>query len=190
MSTPRKIEKLKFHSTEKWETLRGFKGGDGQRYAISNFGRVIAFWKTHDNGYFMKYSYIKNYPGIQLRKDGASKGFLIHRLVAQYFCEKPGSSYRFVIHLDHKKENNYYRNLKWVTQADMLAHMVKDPNYIQSKAQYSGRGQKLTTDRVKMIKRKLTVGKTRMKILAKQFGISEMQLYRIKSGKNWAHVTI
>jgi hypothetical protein len=72
----------------------------------------------------------------------------------------------------------------------MLAHMIKDPNYIQSKAQYSGRGQKLTTDRVKMIKRKLAAGKTRMKILAKQFGISEMQLYRIKSGANWGHVTI
>jgi DNA-binding Xre family transcriptional regulator len=32
--------------------------------------------------------------------------------------------------------------------------------------------------------------KTRMKIIARRFGISEMQLYRIKSGKNWGHVTI
>jgi len=190
MSTPRKIEKLKFHSSEKWATLRGFKGGDGQRYAISNFGRIIAFWKTHDSGYFMKHSYIKNYPGIQLRKVGASKGFLVHRLVAQHFCEKPSASHRIVIHLDHKKENNYYRNLKWVTLAEAHAHMVKDPNYLQSKAQYSGRGQKLTIDRVKLIKRKLVENKTRMKMIAKQFGISEMQLYRIKAGINWGHVTI
>lgn len=190
MSTGRKIEKLKFHSTEKLVTIRGFKGGDGQRYAITNFGRIIAFWGTHDNGYFLKYSYIKDYPGIQLRKDGESKGFLVHRLVAQYFCEKPSAAHRFVIHLDHKKENNYYRNLKWVTQAEKHVHMVKDPAYLQSKAQYSGRGQKLTVDRVKLIKRKLAEGKTRMKIIAKQFGISEMQLYRIKSGKNWGHVKI
>lgn len=190
MSTGRKIEKLKFHSSEKWETLRGFKGSDGQRYAISNFGRVISFWGTHDTGYFLKYSYIKNYPGIQLRKDGASKGFLVHRLVAQHFCEKPTAAHRFVIHHDHKKENNYYRNLKWVTKNEMHAHMVKDPNYIKSKAEFSGRGQKLTSDRVKLIKRKLAEGKTRMKIIAKQFGISEMQLYRIKSGINWGHVKI
>jgi hypothetical protein len=43
---------------------------------------------------------------------------------------------------------------------------------------------------VKLIKKKLAEGKTRMKILSKQFGISEMQLYRIKSGQNWAHVKI
>ena len=29
-----------------------------------------------------------------------------------------------------------------------------------------------------------------MRIIAKQFGISEMQLYRIKSGENWGHVKI
>lgn len=190
MSTGRKIEKLKFHSSEKWVTLRGFKGSDGQRYAISNFGRVVAFWETHDNGYFLRYSYIKNYPGIQLRKNGSSKGFLVHRLVAEHFCEKPSGSHKFVIHLDHKKENNYYRNLKWATKAEKDVHMVKDPNYKQSKAEFSGRGQKLTTERVKLIKKKLAEGKTRMKILSKQFGISEMQLYRIKSGQNWAHVKI
>lgn len=190
MSTTRKIEKLKFYSTEKWVTLRGFKGGDGQRYAISNFGRVIAFWNTHDNGYFMRYSYIKNYPGIQFRNKGASKGFLVHRLVAEHFCNKPGTLHKFVIHLDHKKENNYFRNLKWVTMEEKHAHMVKDPNYLKSKAQYSGHGHKLTVDRVKLIKQKLALGKTRMKIIAKQFGISEMQLYRIKSGKNWGHVKI
>ncbi len=188
MGTPRKIEKLKFHSTEKCVTLRGYKGKDGQRYALSNFGRIIAFWETHDNGYFLKYSYIKNYPGIQLRKNGDPTGFLVHRLVAEHFCEKPSAAHRFVIHLDHKKENNYYRNLKWVTMAEMHAHMVKDPNYIQSKTAHTGRGHKLTVDRVKLIKRKLAEGKTRMKIIARQFGISEMQLYRIKSGQNWGHV--
>ena len=32
--------------------------------------------------------------------------------------------------------------------------------------------------------------KTRLRLIAKQFGISEMQLYRIKSGENWGHVEI
>jgi len=32
--------------------------------------------------------------------------------------------------------------------------------------------------------------KTRMKMLAHQFRISEMQLYRIKSGENWGHVMV
>jgi hypothetical protein len=29
-----------------------------------------------------------------------------------------------------------------------------------------------------------------MKQIAEQFDISEMQLYRIKSGENWSHVTL
>jgi DNA-binding Xre family transcriptional regulator len=32
--------------------------------------------------------------------------------------------------------------------------------------------------------------KTRLKMLAKQFGISEMQVSRIKSGENWGHIKI
>jgi hypothetical protein len=32
--------------------------------------------------------------------------------------------------------------------------------------------------------------KTRIRILAKQFGVSEMQLYRIKSGENWGDIEV
>ncbi len=190
MHTQHKPKKLKFFSSEKWATLKGFKGADGQRYAISNFGRVIAYWNDFDFGYFMKFSAIRNYPGIQLRNKGKGKGFLVHRLVAQHFCEKKSAAHRFVIHLDHKKENNYFLNLKWVTRPEASAHMLKDPNYVNSRTAKTGRGQKLTVDRVKLIKRKLAEKKTRMKMIAKQFGISEMQLYRIKAGINWAHVKI
>jgi hypothetical protein len=190
MHSKLKPQKLKFHSSEKFATLRGFKGADGQRYAISNFGRVVAYWDDYDFGYFLKYSYIGKYPGIQLRKNGAGKGFLVHRLVAEHFCDKPSARHKFVLHTDHKKENNYYRNLKWATLEETIIHKQKDPNYINSRAEKTGKGHKLTTDRVKLIKRKLAEGKTRMKIIAKQFGISEMQLYRIKSGINWGHVEI
>ena len=138
----------------------------------------------------MAFSRIKNYPGIQFRNKGKGKGFLVHRLVAINFCEKPSIAHKFVIHLDHKKDNNYYRNLKWVTRAEATVHMKKDPNYVNSRAQQRGRGQKLTIDRVKLIKQKLALGKTRMKMIAKQFGISEMQLYRIKAGINWGYVKI
>ena len=55
-----------------------------------------------------------------------------------------------------------------------------------------GKGNKLTSSVVKIIKKRILNPnrKTRMKIIAKQFGISEMQLYRIKSGENWGHITV
>ena len=52
------------------------------------------------------------------------------------------------------------------------------------------KGHKLTVAIVKQIKKKI-FSKSRtqsMKAIAEQFRISEMQLYRIKSGENWAHV--
>jgi predicted DNA binding protein len=53
-------------------------------------------------------------------------------------------------------------------------------------------GAKLTESKVRLLKKKIfdPNRKTRLKMLAKQFGISEMQLYRIKSGENWGHVKI
>jgi DNA-binding Xre family transcriptional regulator len=32
--------------------------------------------------------------------------------------------------------------------------------------------------------------KTRLKIIAKRFGVSEMTLQRIKTGENWGHIKI
>jgi DNA-binding Xre family transcriptional regulator len=45
---------------------------------------------------------------------------------------------------------------------------------------------------VKRLKKKLLDPnrKTRYKILAKQFGVSEMQLHRIKTGENWGHIIV
>ena len=51
------------------------------------------------------------------------------------------------------------------------------------------KGLKLNVTKVKSIKRLLAKpGKRTMKQIAEQFDISEMQLYRIKSGENWSHV--
>src|SRR5690606_11967669 len=123
-----------------------------------------------------------------IKVGGKNINYYIHRLVAEQFCRKPSPRHNFVIHLDHKKENNLASNLRWVTHATQIEHAKKDPAFLAQLTPYQGK--KLNADRVKVIKRKLASGRTRMKILAKQFGISEMQLYRIKSGENWSHVNI
>ena len=53
-------------------------------------------------------------------------------------------------------------------------------------------GPKLTITRVKHLKKILNdpERKTRLKILAKQLGISEMQVSRIKRGENWGHIKV
>ena len=49
-------------------------------------------------------------------------------------------------------------------------------------------GKKLTASKVKLLKDCLRKGKTKKKILAKQFGISMTQVKRIERGENWKEI--
>jgi predicted DNA binding protein len=53
-------------------------------------------------------------------------------------------------------------------------------------------GNKLTSTQVMLLKKILSDPnrKTRLKILAKQFGVTTMTLQRIKTGENWGHIKI
>jgi DNA-binding Xre family transcriptional regulator len=55
-----------------------------------------------------------------------------------------------------------------------------------------GYGLKLTSTQVIHIKKRLQdpKRKTRIKMLAKQFGVSEMQINRIRTGENWGHIKV
>ena len=90
----------------------------------------------------------------------------------------------FVIHLDYDKLNNNIMNLAWATAFEKEQYQHTNPN------RRIIRNSKLPETRVKLIKRKLQDPnrKTRLKVIAKQFGISEMQLYRIQTGENWGCV--
>jgi AraC-like DNA-binding protein len=72
----------------------------------------------------------------------------------------------------------------------MELHQQKSPAVLAYRSLNRKQGHKLTDVTVKRIKQ-LIFDKKRvrtMKQIAAQFGISEMQLYRIKSGENWSHV--
>jgi hypothetical protein len=48
----------------------------------------------------------------------------------------------------------------------------------------------LTEAQVLRIKKKLVNGKSTLKVIADQFGITDMQVHRIKTGENWGHVKV
>ena len=175
--------KLKLYSNEKIAPLPG-KTSQGLCYAITNYGKVISYQSNIEEGRFLKPGNVSGYPAISIRKKGKNNTQLIHRMVAHYFLDQPTPKHKFVIHLNNKKDDNYFQNLKWVTQSESMAHQVKF-----RRGKEIG-NYKLTADRVRMIKRKLLNGKTRLKIIGKQFGVSDMQIHRIKTGENWGHVKI
>jgi transcriptional regulator with PAS, ATPase and Fis domain len=95
-----------------------------------------------------------------------------------------------VIHVDYEKQNNYYENLKWVTKTEMIDHNRENPAFINRVIPRRTKNYKLTESKVRIIKKLLKNDNNRLKMIAKQFGITHTQLNRIRSGENWKHVTI
>jgi HNH endonuclease/NUMOD4 motif/Helix-turn-helix domain of resolvase len=118
---------------------------------------------------------------------------LVHRLVAEYFLKQPSEKHTVVSHLDYNKLNNRASNLKWMTHEENVIHQRSSPNVIAEKEKRrtsdskSNRSTKLTVIKVMLLKKLLNEGKP-VKSLVKQFKVSDMQIYRIKSGENWGDV--
>ncbi|GAA4401802.1 hypothetical protein GCM10023187_16330 [Nibrella viscosa] len=174
---------------EKW-VLIVFDGVENPpRYEVSNYGRLRSFQSGVD-GTIIKGSIIQGYRSLNIRSGGKTLNRYIHKLVAEHFVSRENSEKTFVIHLDHDKQNNYYQNLQWVSKEEMIEHNRNNPNLKNRAVPRRTRNYKLTESKVKIIKKLLRNDKNRLKMIAKQFGITHTQLNRIRSGENWKHVTI
>lgn len=119
---------------EIWKPIEGYEN----YYQVSNFGRVRRldyYVNTSINnvkkklfkGRILKNHKSVGYPSVNLCKDGQSKRFFIHRLVATAFLPNP-NNYPVVNHKDENKTNNIVwvnedgsidlekSNLEWCTQ--------------------------------------------------------------------------
>ena len=187
---------MRTYPDEKWETIAFPPDALRLKYAVSNYGRIVSYADDFENAKLLKGGKLGGYPIFGCRPYGKSKTLYIHKLVAEHFIPKKSEDEDFVIHLDFNKSNNHVANLAWADKARMTAHQQKNPHVLagreKRKNQHQHQGHKLTSTDVMRIKKKIfdPNRKTRLKIIAKQFGISEMQLYRIKSGENWSHVKI
>lgn len=81
-------------------------------YAITSCGRVWSYRSKK----FLKPRLYKGYYGVVLYKNGNSKVFLIHRLVAEAYIPNP-DSLPFVNHKDEVKTHNWVNNLEWCTRS-------------------------------------------------------------------------
>jgi hypothetical protein len=185
-----KLTKVKFLAGEKWKELDLKKGTTTKRYAVSDKGRIVSFKTKIEEGYILKPRLTQGYPSITIGREETRQNYYIHRLVAEYFCKQSTPKHEFVIHADHKKDNNKAGNLKWVKHEDQIGHAKKDPNVLIR--MNPDEGPKLTVDKVKKIKLALFKSKKQptLKALAKLFKVSDMQIHRIKTGENWSHVKV
>ena len=185
------------------EIFKEFKLDDRmkKRYAISNFGRLVSFNDKVENGTVLTGSKNDGYKWfVYYRFNNKIKiqaGISFHKLVAENFISKKSEDQIHILHLDFNRQNNHIDNLKWATREEKIAHNKKSPLVIQAKINLTEHnkkrdGPKLTATEVIRLEKMLINPnrKTRLKLIARQFGISEMQLYRIKSGENWGHIKV
>ena len=181
---------------EKWKVITFYRNVFGKQYAISNHGRLVCFNKEPYDGIQLKGSLQGGYAIWRFRKkkkDGTIVyfGILLHRLVAQNFLPAPQKGENVVIHFNYKKTDNRYTNLAWATIPEASAHAQGSP--LVKKARKSAReygtsgNTKLTIEKVKAIKELLAKGKT-LKEIALKYGVSDMQIHRIRTGENWVGV--
>ena len=89
-------------------------------YEINNNG-VIRNKKTKK---IKKLENVKGYKRVTLiNNKGKNIHIFIHRLVAWEFVYKPSNYFELSVnHADLDKENNYYKNLEWVTTYENVLH--------------------------------------------------------------------
>jgi hypothetical protein len=163
------------------------------RYAVSSAGRIASYKEdiTKD-GKLLNGSLTTGYRTLNLHRPGHKGTLYIHREMARLFLKRPSSKHKYVIHKNHNKLDNAVKNLSWATLEEMIRHQQKSPAKLAYKKRQANReiGLKLTATQVRRIKELLNNKNRRVTIkkLAEKYEVSEMTMYRIKSGENWGRV--
>ena len=174
---------------EKWERIDFPEFDNKIHYEISNFGRIKSFQNTQE-GVLIHGSLIQGYQSLNVRFQNKSVNHYLHKLVAKHFCQQNSPKDTFVIHLDYNKLDNRADNLQWADRSKVTEHNKNNPSVINRLIPQRTKNYKLTEGKVMLIKQMLRSEKSRLKMIAKQFGITHTQLNRIRSGENWKQVKL
>lgn len=174
-------QRLKKIDDEEWRYIPDC----GERYMVSNYGRVKSFMYNKEEGQIMKPCKMGNFLALKVRSDKKMVNWYIHKLVATVFIPKESDEFTHVIHIDLNYRNNQVSNLKWAKK-DKVFENVRTRNKLSGKRRKPV-NTKLKESDVAVLKSMILRGVTNVEI-AKLFCISEMQVTRIKRGENWGHV--
>ena len=102
---------------EEWRDIKGYEG----RYQVSNTGKVMTLGTgvTHKEKRLLKFSTSHGrYYIVAMTKDGKTRYFTVHRLVALTFIPNDDPTRNQIDHIDGNSKNNCAENLRWCTAAE------------------------------------------------------------------------
>lgn len=164
---------------ESWRPVLGFEGA----YEVSDAGYVRSI-KREPIILAPRYDRV-GYIKAALFKGGKYYPRLVHRLVAEAFLGPAPSERHEINHIDGDKTNNRVGNLEWVTRSENGKHAYRNGLSVSRKGSQHGMS-KLTEDQVREIRR--LGGTMTQREIAARFEVNQPQIYRILSGKRWAHL--
>ena len=113
------------------ENKLGFRDIPGYEgiYGITSCGKVWSYKRKK----FLANSNAKDgYLKITLSKNGQTKTYQVHRLVAEAYIPNPEGKPQ-VNHLDENKKNNYVSNLSWATAKENMNYGTRNERMLETK---------------------------------------------------------
>lgn len=166
---------------ELWRDVVGYDG----IYQVSNLGRVkrAKAGRNTKIGRMLKPRTDKaGYTLACFYRNGRSKWFLIHRLVAFAFLGDPPTPEHQVNHKNSIRDDNRVVNLEWVTRSENIRHGFKSG--FACNVGERNTFAKLTWKEVREIRRLFQSGTSRVD-LAKQFKVCKSNINQIIRGVAW-----
>lgn len=168
---------------EVFDDLIGYE----ESYQISDKGRIFTKRRLDGNRIIYgrelhpiitKDGYLK----VGLTKNGITKKFYVHRLVASQFIENPQNLPQ-VNHKDGNKFNNDVFNLEWCTKEQNQNHAVENSLMQHGEARPSSKLSEKDVLEIYKLKGILSGEE-----IGKRYGVSKNTINVILRGKKWAYL--
>jgi hypothetical protein len=161
---------------EVWKTIPGYEG----YYEVSNLGGIRSF----QTKVLRKMNGVNSsgYQVVVFYKEGKTKSYTVHRLVAKSFISNHKSK-REVNHINGVKTDNRVENLEWVTPRENQRHSVDTGLKSKGESNYNS---KLTEIQAREIK----YGHLGLshKEIACIYGVATSRINAIRMGRDWKHI--
>ena len=166
-----------------WKCITSFP--DNQTYCyVSNTGLVM----DHKQRPIRIYKNSSGYDTVWVRSIINPKRCypkLVHLLVAEAFVPNPYNLPE-IDHLNANQSLNWYRNLKWCTHQDNIAHAIRAGHQVVGMAHKMSR---FTDDQIHEVCRLLENPKNSIRDISKKTGVSMRTITNIRFNNGWLHIS-